>query len=135
MTNSIDSSPCPECGGTGLKDIGTEQHVPFTACKGAQPVVEASPPGDKPAASNRGLFMVIAIVLIGTLFWRAFGVADEIPRPGYRSLTIGLDLLCLLSLIGLRVQASKQVPAITFGVSVLFWFGLLAGLGLFAIRL
>ncbi|MFL6373874.1 MAG: hypothetical protein ACJ73D_04320 [Pyrinomonadaceae bacterium] len=97
--------------------------------------MEASPPEDKPAASNRGLFMVIAIVLIGTFFWRAFGVADEIPSPGYRSLTIGLDLLCLLSLIGLRVQASKQVPAITFGVSVLFWFGLLAGLGLFAIRL
>jgi hypothetical protein len=134
MTNSIESSPCPECGGTGLKNVGTEQQVPCSACKGTPPVVGASPPEDKPAASNPGLFILIAVVLMGTFLWRAFGVADEIPSPGYRTLTIGLDLLCLGSLIGLRVQASKQASPITLGVNALFWFALLAGLGLFAIR-
>ncbi len=127
MNSSIQSSPCPECGGTGRKGF-PPQWVPCSACQGTSP-------SEDPVASNRWLFVFLTITLTGTFLWRAIGVADEIPSPGYRALTIGLDLLCLVSLIGLRIHASRQVPPLTFGLNILFWFALLAGLGLFAIRL
>jgi hypothetical protein len=90
---------------------------------------------DMPGATTRWLFVSLAIVLLGTFFWRAFSTAHEFPSTSYRNMTIVLDLLCLVGLIGLRIQASRQQQAVTTGVNVLFWFALLAGLGLFAIRL
>ncbi len=128
MNNSIQSSPCPECGGTGRKGF-PPQWVPCSACQGTSPLE------DKPAATNRWLFLLLAIILIGTFLWRALATAHEFPSTGLRNMTIGLDILCLVGLIGLWIQISRKRPAVGLELHVLFWIALLAGLGLFAIRL
>jgi hypothetical protein len=90
---------------------------------------------DKPAATNHWVLVFLAIILIGTFLWRALATAHEFPSPELRNMTIGLDLLCLVGLIGLQIQISRKRPAVGLGLHVLFWIALLAGLGLFAIRL
>ena len=79
---------------------------------------------------------LIAIYLIGSFLWRALIPAHEVPSTELRYLTIGLDLLCLVCLIGLWVQISRErPPRIGVGLNGLFLIALLAGLGLFVIRL
>ncbi|MEP6848858.1 MAG: hypothetical protein ABI999_08365 [Acidobacteriota bacterium] len=78
----------------------------------------------------------IAIYLIGSFLWRALIPADEVPSTELQYLTIGLDLLGLICLIGLWIQISRErPPRIGVGLNGLFLFALLAGLGLFVIRI
>ena len=99
--------------------------------------IESSPLKDEAADSNRTGWLpaVLGIYLIATFLWRAFVPAHEFPSTEMRNLTIGLDLLCLVSLIGLQIQNSRKQPPVTVGLHILFWFALFAGLGMFAIRL
>ncbi|WP_342362986.1 hypothetical protein [Terrarubrum flagellatum] len=94
---------------------------------------------DASASSSRNwtIFLVISIYLIAIFLWRFFVPAHEYPRPPSRWLDIGLDALLLVGLIGLRATS----PAFREGDdrrglgNILFWIALVAGLGLFAIRL
>ena len=53
-----------------------------------------------------------------------------------RNITIGLDLLCVIGLIGTGIQFFKNsLPGESMAWKVLFWIAVMAGLGLFAIRL
>jgi hypothetical protein len=77
----------------------------------------------------------LAIYLIVIFLWRALVTAHELPSPGLRNLTIGLDVLCVVGLIGLWIQGSRAVPKrISSGMHFLFFISVLSGLGLFAIR-
>ena len=57
------------------------------------------------------------------------------PSPNLRNLTIGLDLLCVIGLIFGGIQIFKDHESDWFRGKVLFWMALIAGLGLFLIRL
>ena len=81
------------------------------------------------------LAIVLGIYLIAAFLWRAFVPAHEFPTTALRNLTIGLDLLCLISLIGMQIHNSRRQSPASLGSYILFWVALAAGLGLFAIRL
>jgi hypothetical protein len=79
---------------------------------------------------------VFSIYLIAAFLYRALTAAHEFPSPTLRNMTIGLDLLCLIGLIGTGIQFFKNSePGESIAWKVLFWIALVAGLGLFAIRL
>ncbi len=129
MNNSPRSSPCPECGGTGRKVLSPSQWVECDACDAIPPLNEEL------STANHWLLVFLPIILIGTFLWRFLVTAHEFPSTGMRNFSIGLDLLCLVSLIGLWVMISrKQLPVGRF-LHLIFWLGLFAGLGLFVIRL
>ena len=128
MNDSIPSSPCPECRGTGRKEAGPSKWVSCSACQGI------SPSEVKPGTPV--MLTLIAIYMIGSFLWRALIPANEVPSTELQYLTIGLDLLCLISLIGLWIQTSREKPSrIGVGLNGLFLIALLAGLGLFVIRM
>lgn len=74
---------------------------------------------------NRILFYVLCGLLILSFLWRLLTTAHEYPSRASQMLEMGLDALCIVGLIGLR----------KLGPAALFWVALIAGLGLFAIRL
>jgi hypothetical protein len=81
-------------------------------------------------ANRTGLvFLVVAAVLIGTFLYRAVVPAHEYAMRDEQLLTMGIDLLLIIGLVG--IQRKAQLP----GTSVLFWIALVAGVGLFGIRL
>jgi uncharacterized protein YndB with AHSA1/START domain len=87
---------------------------------------------------KRGMFQVISLYLIATFLWRAFTTANEYPSRTLQVMTMALDLIGLIALIGLKVEIGKKIPsneAKWMAGEVLFWIALIAGLGLFAIRL
>jgi hypothetical protein len=84
---------------------------------------------------KQGILTVLCLYLIATFLWRALIAAHEYPSPALRNLTIGLDLLCLIGLVGIEIQIFKNDSFQSIGGKILFWCALLAGLGLFAIRL
>jgi hypothetical protein len=84
---------------------------------------------------KRGMFCALSIYLIATFIWRAVTTAHEFPSPNLRNLTIGLDLLCVIGLIFGGIQIFKDHESDWFRGKVLFWMALIAGLGLFLIRL
>ena len=52
-----------------------------------------------------------------------------------RNMTIGLDLLCVIGLIGTGIHFFKNsLPGESMAWKVLFWIALAAGLGLLLIR-
>ena len=77
------------------------------------------------AASKRNWAIAFALscYLIAEFLWRTFTPAHEYPMRPEQALSIGLDLLALLCLIGLRTRVPKA----------LFWIAIVAGLALFAI--
>ena len=77
---------------------------------------------------------VIAVYLIGLFLWRAFIPAHEYPCRSAQVLTITFDLLALTGLIGLRLGASQRKRREAAG-TLLFWLALVAGVGLFFIRM
>jgi uncharacterized membrane protein len=81
----------------------------------------------KPSGSNRTqiVFFVLCCYLLATFLYRVLVPAHEYPRLTERVITMALDALCLAGLIGTR----------TSGPKALFWAALIAGIGLFAIRL
>jgi hypothetical protein len=73
------------------------------------------------------IFLILSAYLICTFLWRVLTKAHEMPLRAEQMMTIGLDILAVIGLIGLKTQLAKA--------KVLFWIALIAGLGLFAIRL
>jgi hypothetical protein len=88
----------------------------------------AAPPA---ATSNRNgvVFLVISVLLIGSFLYRVVVPAHELPVREDQLLTMGIDLLLIVALVGIKRQV--QAP----GAAVLFWIALVAGAGLFGIRL
>lgn len=77
------------------------------------------------AGPSPKIFYALSAVLILTFLWRLLTPAHEYPSRTAQLLELGVDALCIVGLIGLR----------KIGPPVLFWIALIAGLGLFAIRL
>jgi hypothetical protein len=69
--------------------------------------------------------VVVACVLIGSFLYRAVTPAHEYPLRTEQVVTMLLDLALLVGLIGTRSRIPKA----------LFWAALVAGIGLFLIRL
>ena len=67
----------------------------------------------------------LAIYLIGSFLWRVLIPAHEYLTSTANWLGIGVDLLAIAGLVGVRAGMPKA----------LFWIALIAGLGLLAIRL
>jgi hypothetical protein len=81
------------------------------------------------ASENRDemIFILVSVVLIGNLLWRAFMPASEYPMRTVQLMTMGFDV----ALIGGLISMKSRVPKL----QTLFWIALAAGLGLFVIRL
>jgi len=71
------------------------------------------------------LFLLLSCYLIATFVYRTTVTAHEYPMRAEQLLSIGLDLLGVVGLIGLRAHGPKP----------LFWTALIAGILLFLIRL
>jgi len=74
---------------------------------------------------NAVVSLLLPGLLIGHFLWNVLTPAHEYQMRSEQMLTMGLDFLGLLGLIGLRTSIPKP----------LFWFALLAGIGLLALRL
>ena len=74
---------------------------------------------------NQKIFYALSVILILTFLWRTLTTAHEYPSRMVMVLDMGFDALCIVGLIGLRKA----------GPPALFWIALIAGIGLFAIRL
>ena len=74
---------------------------------------------------NAVVSLLLPCLLIGNFLWCVLTPAHEYQMRSDQMLTMGLDLLGLLGVIGLR----KSIP------TPLFWCALVAGLGLLALRL
>jgi hypothetical protein len=68
---------------------------------------------------------ILCALLIGNFLWRAFTDGHEYPMRSAQLLEIGIDALMIVGLFG--VKSKLPVP--------LFWIALVAGIGLFVIRL
>ena len=87
---------------------------------------------------KRTVFQLLSLFMIGNFLWRAFKPGYEWPMRFEQVITIAFDLLCLASLIGLKIQISRVMPSSQSTWrkgNVLFWIALVAGLGVLAIRL
>jgi hypothetical protein len=67
----------------------------------------------------------LVVYLIGSFLWRVVTPAHEYPGSTATYIEIALDILVIVGLIGIRAGVPKA----------LFWIALIAGVGLFAIRL
>lgn len=81
-------------------------------------------------ANNQSAFTRVApwllpTFLIGSFLWRTLIPAHEYPAPGVHYLEMTFDGLLLVGLFGVRQRMQPW----------LFWIAVIAGLGLFAIRL
>ena len=80
-----------------------------------------------PAAAGKRSYAIaftLACFLIAEFLWRTFTTAHEYPMRSAQILSISLDLLAVIGLIGTR----RYIP------TPMFWIALVAGLALFAIR-
>ena len=68
---------------------------------------------------------IVACLLIGSFGYRLLTAAHEYPMRTEQVMTMGLDALLVVGLIGMRSRIGKA----------LFWVAFICGLGLFAIRL
>ena len=68
---------------------------------------------------------VISATLIGNFLWRALTTANEYPGRTAQVMEITLDLFMVVGLFGIR----KHIP------QAVWWLALVAGIGLFAIRM
>ena len=85
---------------------------------------------------SRWVGIFLAIYLIVIFLWRALTAAHELPSPELRNMTIVLDVLCVVGLIGLWFQSARSERSrVGPGMHFLFLIALLSGLGLFAIRM
>lgn len=84
------------------------------------------PPTSDSAARDWMLFLLASIYLIASFLWRFIVVAHEADRQTVILLTIGVDVLAIVSLILLYSRLSKG--------NLLFWIALIAGVGLLAMR-
>ena len=73
----------------------------------------------------RTMAWILSCYLIAAFFWRVFTPVHEYPMRSAQVLKMVIDLGMIVGLIGLRAQIPKP----------LYWIALIAGTGLFAIRL
>jgi hypothetical protein len=88
---------------------------------------EAESMSDRPSTTPTSRPIVsylLAAYLIISFLWRAFTPAHEYPGRFSTYLDIGLDILVIGALIGMRARVPQA----------LFWIALIAGVALFAIR-
>src|ERR1043165_245088 len=98
------------------------------------PEIVDDEPAEKRVVLWVGIFLAIYLILV--FLWRALITAHELPSPELRNMTIGLDVLCVVALIGLWIRSSRAAPSrVGRGMHFLFLVALLSGLGLFAIRM
>jgi hypothetical protein len=71
------------------------------------------------------VFYVLTLVIIGTFLWNVFTAAHEYPMRTEQVLSMVLDAGMVIGLFGVKNGGPKP----------LWWIALVAGLGLFAIRL
>jgi hypothetical protein len=78
-------------------------------------------------SARRNPFVAVLLpwLLIGQFLWNLLTPAHEYPMRTEQVMTMTFDFLMLAGLIGLRVSMPKP----------LFWIALIAGVGLFALRL
>jgi hypothetical protein len=67
---------------------------------------------------------LLSLTLIFTFLWRTLTVANEYPPRSTQLFEMGLDILMVAGLFGVK----SKIPA------ALFWIALVAGLGVLAIR-
>jgi hypothetical protein len=79
----------------------------------------------QPNSYSPKLFYLISILLIGNFLWRMVATADEYPPRSAQVLEMAIDAGLIAGLIGIR----KSGPMLLFVVA------LIAGLGLFGIRM
>jgi hypothetical protein len=94
------------------------------------PVEAAAPP-------RRTMFYLLSYFLIATFLWRVLTAANEFDSPELVYFSIGLDVLCVVALIGSKMQISRAAPPAQppwIAGNLLFFLALIAGLGLLAIR-
>src|SRR5260370_21151100 len=75
---------------------------------------------------NQKLFWALSILLIGSFVWKVLTPAHEFDSQAAVILEMVLDFGCVVGLLGMIK---------TRGSNPLLWIALLAGLGLFGIRL
>ena len=75
--------------------------------------------------SNRTPALLLAGYLIFEFLWRVLIPANEYPTRGYQIFTMLLDAAC----VGILIPLRARIP------NWLFWIAVIAGIGLFAIRL
>ena len=78
-----------------------------------------------PAAPHASVSLLLRCLLIGHFLWNVLTPAHEYQMRSDQMLTMALDFLGLVGMIGLRASIPKP----------LFWFALVAGIGLLALRL
>ncbi len=84
---------------------------------------ESAPSG---AEGRKGMAAwIAALLLIVQFLYRLTVAGHEYPRPTERFMTIAFDILCLVGLIVYRDRLPRPV----------YWVALVAGIGLFAIRM
>ena len=71
------------------------------------------------------LFYIVSILLIGNFVWRMIDTANEYPPRSVQVLEMVIDAGMIAGLIGIRKS----------GPQILFVIALLAGIGLFGIRM
>jgi hypothetical protein len=74
---------------------------------------------------NRAVPWILPAYLIGNFLMRTFTAAHEYPMRTEQVLEMGIDALCIVGLFGIKKRVQPW----------LFWIALIAGVGLFAIRL
>ena len=80
----------------------------------------------QPSVMSRPIVRYVLVAyLIGSFLWRLLTPAYEYPGRFSTYLDMAVDALVIVGLIGIRASVPK----------VLFWLALVAGVGLFAIRL
>jgi hypothetical protein len=77
------------------------------------------------ADRNAVVSKLLPCLLIGHFLWNVLITAHEYPRQTERIMTMTFEFLMLVGLFGLK----RSMPA------PLFWIALVAGIGLFALRL
>jgi hypothetical protein len=84
---------------------------------------QARTPGQ--TTHNAVVSLLLPCLLIGNFLWSVLTPAHEYPMRSEQMLTMALDFLGLVGVIALRVSIPNP----------LFWCALVAGIGLFALRL
>jgi lipid-A-disaccharide synthase-like uncharacterized protein len=81
------------------------------------------------------VFWFISIYLIVRFLWAVLVPGGEWPVSPSHYISMGIDLLLLVALFGLRSRLS-EVPdnSRRATATILFWFGVVAGVGLLLIR-
>ena len=88
-------------------------------------MVRQPTPTSGTTSHNAVVSLLLPCLLIGHFLWNVLTPAHEYPMRSDQMLTMALDFLGLLGLIELKSSIPKP----------LFWIALVAGIGLFALRL